>query len=56
MIFLRNNGDSRRCSICGNQFDGIGSNSMPLKPGICCDDCNIKVVVTRLHELKKHQK
>ena len=43
------------CCICGNKIQGYGNNAMPLKPGICCDDCNVKVITARLHEFKKRE-
>ena len=33
------------CSICGNEFKGYGNNAHPVNDGICCDDCNRRVVL-----------
>jgi hypothetical protein len=32
-----------RCSICDEEFQGIGNNASPFK-GVCCDSCKVKVV------------
>ena len=38
------------CSICGKPIKGYGHNSVPVKEGRCCDECNVKVVIpTRTH-------
>ena len=34
-----------KCIICGKEFKGYGNNAEPIKKGICCDECNIKVVI-----------
>lgn len=40
------------CVICGKKLNGYGNNAEPVKMGLCCDDCNIKVVVPqRLKQL-----
>jgi hypothetical protein len=36
------------CVLCKKIFIGYGNNAQPLKEGLCCDDCNIKVIETRL--------
>lgn len=33
------------CCICGKQIEGFGNNAEPIKEGVCCDECNIKVVI-----------
>ena len=41
----------RKCSLCGDEFTGMGSNPEPLKPfeERCCTDCdNTKVIPARL--------
>ena len=36
------------CCICGKEFKGFGHNPLPLKDeGVCCDECNEKVVEKR---------
>jgi len=41
----------KQCCICKKEFKGYGNNAQPLANGFCCDDCNIKVVLTRLSKL-----
>lgn len=33
------------CCVCGKKFNGYGNNAYPICKGICCDDCNYKVVI-----------
>ena len=35
------------CSICGNQIEATsyGNNTDPVNDGLCCDDCNMAVVM-----------
>ena len=36
------------CPICGKTFIGYGNNPYPVaKDGLCCDDCNMLVIVMR---------
>jgi hypothetical protein len=37
----------RICSLCGEEFIGMGNNPEPLKPfeERCCDDCNQDKVI-----------
>jgi len=35
----------KSCAICGQLVDGYGSNPMPLRGDVCCDTCNINVVI-----------
>ena len=37
--------EHHKCVICGKEFDGYGNNAEPVKPGICCDECNAKQVI-----------
>jgi DNA-directed RNA polymerase subunit RPC12/RpoP len=39
------------CSICKNEIDGFGHNAQPINDGICCDECNVKVIKRRLFDL-----
>ena len=41
------------CCICNEKIEGIGNNARPLVRGVCCDDCNVKVLEERLRRLKK---
>lgn len=34
-----------KCCICGKEINGYGNNPSPLKGDLCCDECNINVVV-----------
>lgn len=36
------------CVICGKEFEGFGNNAEPIAHGLCCNDCNDKVVLSRL--------
>jgi len=39
------------CSICGDKIEGFGNNAEPFN-GICCDQCNMTIVVPqRLNEM-----
>ena len=42
------------CSICGKKFKGYGNNAWPVNDGICCDDCNNRVVIP--HRLQDYFK
>ena len=33
------------CIICHKKIIGMGNNASPVKKGICCDNCNIMVVI-----------
>lgn len=39
-----------KCDICGKEFEGEGHNAEPIKKGVCCDDCNNKVIAIRMLE------
>lgn len=51
---LKENFDQKHkcvCVICGHDFEGYGNNAEPVKPGICCDECNeTKVLPARLKQ------
>jgi len=34
-----------KCCICGKTFKGYGNNAEPVKQGICCDECNMMIVI-----------
>ena len=38
----------KKCCICGKEIKGYGNNASPLFDGVCCDECNKKVVLSRL--------
>ena len=33
------------CCICNKKITRYGNNAQPLAEGICCDDCNIRVII-----------
>lgn len=37
--------NKHKCSICGKYFEGYGNNARPINDGICCDTCNLQIVV-----------
>jgi len=42
------------CCICGKECMGYGNNPEPVKPfesGVCCDDCNMNVVILKRMKL-----
>ncbi len=41
----------KKCSICGKFFDGWGNNAWPISDRICCDRCNLLVVLTKRIQL-----
>lgn len=42
-----------KCCICGREFEGWGNDPAPLKnKGVCCDDCNSKVILARLSAMR----
>ena len=44
------------CCICNKEFEGFGNNPWPLKDdGLCCDECNMKVIEARLEKLKERE-
>ena len=43
---------NKKCVICGKEYEKDGNNALPLKKGICCDDCNAtKVITARLKSI-----
>lgn len=45
------------CCLCNIPFNGYGNNPAPLKDkGICCDKCNILVIIERLKRLATKNK
>ena len=41
-----------KCSICNEDFNHhYGHNAQPINDGICCDDCNMLVVLERIKEM-----
>lgn len=48
--------DKNICCICGRKFEGYGNNPYPIKEeGVCCDECNIRVIVERIKEINKNK-
>ena len=42
------------CCLCGKKFLGYGNNPYPLKKeGVCCDECNKKVIKKRLEDSER---
>jgi len=35
----------KRCDICQKKFSGYGNNPAPIRASVCCDECNLKIVV-----------
>ena len=33
------------CVLCSNYIPGYGNNAQPVAEGICCDSCNLSVVL-----------
>ena len=44
-INLEEDMDKKKCVLCGKEFEGYGNNAQPVKDGLCCDECNMKVVI-----------
>jgi len=45
--------ETKTCCICGKSFKGHGHNPHPIaNEGVCCDECNAKVVVKRIKQLE----
>lgn len=42
-----------KCCLCGKDIIGYGHNAEPLKSGLCCDECNNKVIMARLGAVRK---
>ena len=40
---------SKECVMCGGDAGEYGNNPTPLhNEGVCCDECNMEVVLTRI--------
>lgn len=37
----------KKCSICGKEYEGKGNSAVPVNDGVCCDRCNMEIVVQR---------
>ena len=37
--------DIKRCCLCNKSIIGYGNNAEPVKSGICCDKCNVNIVI-----------
>lgn len=52
--------NSKRCCICGKEFEGYGYNPYPVrKDGLCCRTCNYNVILPerfrRMEEERKEE-
>lgn len=46
--------EAKKCCICGKPLNGRGHNPHPVKTeGVCCDECNAKVIAARIEHSKK---
>lgn len=46
--------ETHTCCICGKSFKGHGHNPHPVEiEGVCCDECNAKVVMARIKQLEQ---
>lgn len=34
------------CVICKEEYEGYGNNANPVKKGLCCDKCNMEVIIS----------
>ena len=41
------------CVLCGKEYEGYGNNAQPLSDGLCCDECNTKVIEARIKAVEK---
>ena len=49
--------ETHTCCICGKAFKGYGHNPHPVETeGVCCDECNAKVVIERMKQLESEVK
>ena len=39
----------RLCCICCMYYLGYGNNALPIRNGICCDDCFKRVLIARMN-------
>jgi len=46
----------KKCVLCGGEVVGYGHNAQPLRKGLCCDDCNNKVIAIRLMATREGEK
>lgn len=40
-----------KCDICRQEIKGYANNASPIIKGVCCDECNRKVIAERLARL-----
>lgn len=49
--------EEKICCLCKEEFKGYGNNAQPLMEGVCCDQCNVKLVFpARIKNLKGARK
>lgn len=41
------------CVICKEKYKGYGNNAQPIKKGLCCESCNIKVIIKRIEDARR---
>ena len=46
------NSKNYTCVLCDDFCTGYGNNASPLAEGLCCDDCNVQVIIARLSYYK----
>jgi len=34
-----------KCCLCNEEIEGFGNNSKPIKTGVCCNKCNITIII-----------
>jgi hypothetical protein len=44
------------CCFCRKKIIGYGNNAEPLKKGICCKECYVKVLKVRIEIIKREGK
>ena len=44
-----------KCVLCKDEIEDYGNNAEPLAKGLCCDGCNLKVILARIKEVSKRQ-
>ena len=42
---------NKKCCLCDKTITGFGNNAEPLKKGICCNNCNTKVIMYRIYTM-----
>ena len=37
--------ETGKCCLCGKEYNHFGNNTLPIKDGRCCDECDLRFVV-----------